>query len=826
MPERLSALPHRFGTKRKEDREEEAMKDKALCEDLQVWGFEDGFTVFKDNSIGFGLELSTLDISCSDDEAINILSVRIKDFINGLPSGIDFQFVQDIAGSDLSLFKSISSQRNQNPIVQELVKTRLAKFSELSSRGELVGPVLRLFVRLPFVSDLTDKPKFFHFGKVDLQGLSENRLRSEIDRAERVRQSFSAGLATLGIETNAIKPDALVRVIYEQWNPTRPLGVGQYDPEDIRDSVLFSDVNKSVSGFTIGEMHHGIISLKMLPDQTFASMAQSLQNLPFDSRLFLSVHMPDQAKEIQNLQTQRRMAYALVHGKKGVSDIESGAKLGDLEDLLCQMIASGEKVFYVSLNIVLRSRSLDKLNELVGRTLLTLREFGGAEGTVESLGSYEIFRELSIPNARGRERSRRIKTSNLKDLIPLFAPWKGFENPAIVLRTRSGGLFSFDPFAKQLANANQVISGGSGSGKSYLTNLMINQMLRENPKVFILDIGGSYQKTCEILDGQYIPLGSSIPLSINPFDLSSGEKNPSDQKIKFLVGLVELMTKEEGEKRLGRFERAEIESSILEVYRSISNPRLRDLKSYLEKNQNPEISKLAKILKPWCGETPFGKFVDHPTSVEFEKRIVCFDLKNLETYPDLQAVCLFLITDLVLREVQKDRSVMKFLIFDESWKLLESDVGSTFIAEVFRTFRKYYASCVAISQNIDDFAKSRAANAIMPNSSIKWILKQKGADQDRLKATLNLNEREMELISSLAQERGKFSEAFLICEDRRSVVSIESTPFEYWLATTDPKDLAFLEEMKRQKPEATKLQLLMELAVSHPFGYQLSGVKQ
>ncbi|MBK9039151.1 MAG: ATP-binding protein [Bdellovibrionales bacterium] len=93
---------------------------------------------------------------------------------------------------------------------------------------------------------------------------------------------------------------------------------------------------------------------------------------------------------------------------------------------------------------------------------------------------------------------------------------------------------------------------------------------------------------------------------------------------------------------------------------------------------------------------------------------MCFDLKNLETYPDLQAVCLFIITDLVLREVQKDRSVMKFLIFDESWKLLESDAGSTFIAEVFRTFRKYYASCIAISQNIDDFAKSKAAMRSCP----------------------------------------------------------------------------------------------------------------
>ena len=36
-----------------------------------------------------------------------------------------------------------------------------------------------------------------------------------------------------------------------------------------------------------------------------------------------------------------------------------------------------------------------------------------------------------------------------------------------------------------------------------------------------------------------------------------------------------------------------------------------------------------------------------------KKRIVCFDLKGMESQPDLQAVCLFLITDLIWREVQR-----------------------------------------------------------------------------------------------------------------------------------------------------------------------------
>ena len=102
------------------------------------------------------------------------------------------------------------------------------------------------------------------------------------------------------------------------------------------------------------------------------------------------------------------------------------------------------------------------------------------------------------------------------------------------------------------------------------------------------------------------------------------------------------------------------------------------------------------------------------------------------------------------------------MIFDECWRLLESEAGGQFIGDVFRTFRKYFASAIAISQNIDDFAKSKIAAAILPNASTKWVLKQKGADQARLQEVLDLNKNEMALIESLHQERGKYSEAFLM----------------------------------------------------------------
>ena len=795
------------------------MNSNALINKIELWGFEDGIAIFKDASLGFAFKLSAHDISCEADDKINQIKAQLRNLLGSLPSEIDVQFIQSIEKAGKSeLEEHLAFAKSGSPLIRHVAEERYKKFAALDDAGALPRQDNLVFVRIPFDDQIKVKINLLGMKVGRAREESESRLNRALARAKSIQAEMKRNLESASFETRALEPSEIIERVFETWNPNHPLGLGHFDETDVRDRVCVSELVKEVRGFRIGNTFHRVVTLKILPEQTFAGMAAALADLPFASKLHLSIHVPDQNKEIEWLKLNRRMAYAMVVGKKGVSDLESEAKLQDIEELLNEVVKDGEKIFSASLAVVLRSENEDDLDGQVSHVLQVIRELSGSEGFMETYASFDIFAAASVPNARNKERSKRLKGSNLADLLPVFGLWNGFQQPSVLLRTRMGSLFKFDPFSSALTNANQIISGGSGSGKSYLTNLMVGQMLSQNPRIFILDVGGSYQKTCELLDGQYIPLSMASGLAMNPFDRIPGAA-VNDEKIKFLVALVQIMTKEDDQKAIGKLEKAEIERAIQKVYEEKPEPRLSHLREKLLASEIEEVQRIGKILSLWCGDSPFGKFVDRETNIQLQKRIVCFDLKGLEANPDLQSAALFTITDMVWREVQKDRSEMKFLVFDECWRLLESDAGSQFVAEVFRTFRKYFASAVAISQNIDDFAKSKAASAIMPNSSIKWILKQPGADFKRLAEVLRLNEREVTLIQSLTQVKGQYSEAFLVCEDKKAVVSVESTPFEYWLATTDPKDFALLKQ-EQQQLGLDGLALIEHLSKKYPTGAQ------
>ena len=84
---------------------------------------------------------------------------------------------------------------------------------------------------------------------------------------------------------------------------------------------------------------------------------------------------------------------------------------------------------------------------------------------------------------------------------------------------------------------------------------------------------------------------------------------------------------------------------------------------------------------------------------------------------------------------------------------------------------------------------------------------------------LALNDAEMDLVGSLASKRGYFSEAFLMAGDERAVVGVESTPLEYWIATTDPRETSLIDRARKNRASGDEAKLLRDLSGRYPHGF-------
>ena len=82
-----------------------------------------------------------------------------------------------------------------------------------------------------------------------------------------------------------------------------------------------------------------------------------------------------------------------------------------------------------------------------------------------------------------------------------------------------------------------LVLGATGAGKSFALNFLLVQALQYDPRILILDLGGSYRWLTEFLGGGYMelsPEGSAGGgFRLRPFSLPAGERTFS-----FLTGWI------------------------------------------------------------------------------------------------------------------------------------------------------------------------------------------------------------------------------------------------------------------------------------------------
>ena len=828
----------------------------SFTELLPYFSYENGFFVLKDGSLGQAWEISLIESETKSGAYLEQLAQMIEGIIIRLPEDlVSCQFIL-ICDEDLNdRLQSYTdfSQAMDNEIVREAAKAKLehlnsgkAGFFEQHT-GPYASKRIRCFFTLRYFpsgacTTWSDKLRFYFSGKNSIGEKISTGFLVDCQSIARFSDVVEGVFKACEIRYSKLKEKELHRLLYKLLNPQRANALPMpafREGESLTGQLLYNCPKASLEGFEFEGQLCRVVTLKELPLATETGMFTaelargtrfSMLDLLKDFIMVINFYIPKQEEAIRRIKMQKAFAFMQRSTYFGDKSIEASEKKEELDSVIRETFSSGHKIIYSRIHFIISEGSKDKCESSIANILNMLSRMG-CEGMKEEIIASSLFLSclpLCFDHSYEKfiKRTRRMISSNLSDMLPLYGSVKGTSTPAQVYLNRRGELINWDFFDSN-TNPHAIIIGASGAGKSFFVNDFILQNARLDSHFFVLDKGDSYRKLCQILGGRYIRFELNDPVTINPF-----LKEPDAEHLAFLVTVLsEMCSGGDERERLFREQEGVLQKAILAAYEERKNKDeevvLSDVADKLKSHAcNRKLGlgesiglKLALKLTPFTREGSYGRFFDGKNQFKMDTKFTVFELGNLSAHSDLQLVVLlnimYFITNFVSSAEMKPKR--KFLLIDEAWSLLRLKNTAEFITNSFKTYRKYRCSAVAITQEITDLVGGDCGIAIQANAANKVFLKQEPHVVDSLKTFASLTDKEIELLKSVETQKGKFSEALLISDSSRGVIRLVPDPFLYWVATSDAQDNEYLENKVRQF-EGNYLEALEACAKERPYG--------
>lgn len=346
------------------------------------------------------------------------------------------------------------------------------------------------------------------------------------------------------------------------------------------------------------------------------------------------------------------------------------------------------------------------------------------------------------------------------------------------------------------------------------------------PSAFVIDVGNSFKRTILYLGGASLDLSPEKGLVFNPFDLEKGQTKPDPEKVKFLTALFDEILGESGS--LSKYERALLETEILNFYENDSSKTLSAFRKHLDICESVELRKLSKLLSLWCKPHPYGLLFDGETNVDLKAPHMHFELRGCQRYPDLLRVAMLVVMNLIWIEVKSRFPRPSIVVVDEAHTIIRpasdgrANSAARWVEDCFRQMRKFSGAILALSQTGRDLKNQEIGDGILANAPNRFILRQRG-DEKTLREDLKLNDTEIKAVFSLSQIRGVYSEFYLHSESIKGVFVYRPSPLELWLSTTHPPDNALLEQEWAKHPDFNLVQIMDHMAENFPHGAEVAA---
>jgi type IV secretory pathway VirB4 component len=485
-----------------------------------------------------------------------------------------------------------------------------------------------------------------------------------------------------------------------------------------------------------------------------------------DTPLDISIHIHPYSSEVVLKQIRKKITEVLaeIHEReeKGlIRDPQLETAYRDLEELQERLITAQERVFKVGIYLTVYANSEKELRDI--------------ETTLRSIFESKL---IYIKPTTFRQKQGHISTSpygldQIQSLNPLNTitlstcfPFLSIDlssNEGILygINRHNNSLILFDRFS--LENANEVVFGKSGSGKSYSVKLEILRSLMQGIDVIVIDPENEYKMLSDVVGGSFLNISLSSPNHINPFDLPPPREDESPEdvlrsNILNLVGLMRIMLGGLTPEEDAIMDRALTETYAAKDITPESDPStwqekipiLEDLEKVLEGMEGAE--SLVRRLRKFTKGT-FAQFFNQKTNISLDKPLVVFGIRDMED--ELRPIAMFFIMRYIWNQVRV-KLKKRILVVDEAWWIMKEEDGASFLYGICKRGRKYWLGVTTITQDVGDFMKSAYGQPIITNSSIAILFKQSPATIDLVQKAFNLTDEEKNLLLETEVGEGIF----------------------------------------------------------------------
>ena len=376
---------------------------------------------------------------------------------------------------------------------------------------------------------------------------------------------------------------------------------------------------------------------------------------------------------------------------------------------------------------------------------------------------------------------------------------------------RSGGVILFNQFLYQIRketnrnNANMIILGTSGSGKSTAAKLLLRGHIRNHTQIVCIDPEGELEHIAKNYGGSFVDLGKGGAYGmINPFEVVS---DYDEDELRNGAGYTVLTRTLQSLKAFMRYYSPDIEDDVLEMFSNVTQETYRrfgidfntDFSNFTSDKfptfdnvyetvrgkliSMPEATREKDVLerlelriRPFVNELRY--YFNGHTTINSNTNFIVFNIKEVMNSDANIRNALFFNILKYAWSLCLDKTKNTIMMVDEAHVLLSSGnaLGAEYLANMQRRARKYNTGTIIITQQPTDFAQENIithGKAIFDNASYYLVMGLKKQAVEDLGKLIDLNDSEKEAIKSYQQGEGLF-----VCGSKRMQIYVTLTQDE------------------------------------------------